>query len=214
MPLPLLSGGDACEDNAGSDRTRRRSSSTGQCSDEELMKRVCARDSNALGLLFDRYARLVRSIALRILIDRGEADDSLQDTFLYLYRKASLFDPLKGSAKAWIVQVAAHRALDKKSWLARRGFYAGTELDSVTDTFAGTTDLEREIGDGISRTALERAFSELPSVQRETIRMFYFEGLELREIADRMNCSLANVRHYFYRGLDRLRRSAFVAMLR
>ena len=94
----------------------------------------------------------------------------LQDTFLYLYRKASLFDPLKGSAKAWIVQVAAHRALDKKSWLARRGFYAGTELDSVTDTFAGTTNLEREIGDSISRTALERAFSELPSVQREMIR--------------------------------------------
>jgi len=208
MPLLLISGSDARA------RAERHSGSTPRLSDEELMARVRSADAEALGLLFDRYARLVRTVAVRILLDPGEAEDSLQDTFLYIHRKASLFDPLKGPAKAWIVQVAAHRAQDKRSWLMRRGFYAGTETEYLADTIAGATDLEREIGGGIDRAILELAFAELPAEQQRTIEMYYFEGLELREIADKLNCPLGNVRHYYYRGLEKLRKSAFVRMLR
>jgi RNA polymerase sigma-70 factor (ECF subfamily) len=179
-------------------------------SDEEVMARLQARDSPALSLLFDRYSRLLLGIALRILNDYGEAEEIVQEAFFYIYQKSALFDPAKGKVKTWIVQIAYHRALDRKSHLARRGFYLGTDLGSLDDTLLGKADLEREVGAGLDREQLEKAFEELPDMQRRTLDLFYFEGLELREISERLNESLGNVRHHFYRGLERLRKSALV----
>jgi RNA polymerase sigma-70 factor, ECF subfamily len=83
--------------------------------DDELMLRLQAGDHEALGLLFDGDSRLLLSVALRVLHDYGEAEDVVQDSFFYLYQKATLFDPVKGTAKAWLAQVALHRALDRKA---------------------------------------------------------------------------------------------------
>jgi RNA polymerase sigma-70 factor, ECF subfamily len=183
-------------------------------SDEEVMARLQANDSNALEILFDRYARLVFNIARRIVLDAGEAEDVVQEAYFYLYKKSLLFDGSKGSVKAWILQIAVHRALDRKSHLARRGFYAGTDIESLDDNLLGETDLDREIGAKLNREQLERAFEQLPEIQRVTLELFYFEGLELREISERLNEPLGNSRHHFYRGLERLRKSAFVQRLR
>jgi RNA polymerase sigma-70 factor (ECF subfamily) len=182
--------------------------------DEELLIRLQASDATALDLLFDRYSRLVLGIALRVLRDYGEAEDVVQEVFFHVFQKASLFNPLKGSAKGWIVQVAFHRALDKRAHLGRRGFYLGTEIESLDDTLLGETDLDREIGAKLNRAQLEKAFEELPQMQRRTLELFYFEGLELREISEKLNEPLANVRHHYYRGLAKLRKSAFVKKLR
>ena len=182
--------------------------------DEDAIARLQARDSNALNLLFDRYARLVLSIALRILRDHGEAEEVVQDVFFYVYQKALLFDPARGSAKAWIVQIAFHRALDRKAHLSRRGFYVGTDIDPLHDTLLGHSDLEQEVGSEMNRVHLERAFEDLPEIQRRTLNLFYFQELELREISERLNEPLGNVRHHFYRGLEKLRKSAFVRRLR
>src|SRR4030081_2703200 len=83
-------------------------------SDEELMSSVQAKDSKALELLFNRYSRLVFGIALRILNDHSEAEEVVQEAFFYIYQKSLIFDPLKGSAKGWVVQVAFSRARDRK----------------------------------------------------------------------------------------------------
>jgi RNA polymerase sigma-70 factor, ECF subfamily len=182
-------------------------------SDEDAMARLQAQDSTALNCLFDRYAHLVLSIALRILRDYGEAEEIVQDVFFYVYRKSMLFEPSRGSAKAWIVQIAFHRALDRKAHLARRGFYVGTDIDPLHDTLLDHTDVEREIGGEMNRLHLEKAFEELPEVQRRTLDLFYFQGLKLREISERLNEPLGNVRHHFYRGLEKLRKSAFVRRL-
>jgi len=178
------------------------------------MMKLRTRNPEALSTLFQRYARLARAVALRILHDDGEAEDTVQETFLYLYRKAESFDPEKGSAKSWILQVAYHRAVDRRLYLKRRGFYLRTEIDAVQDTIAGATDLDQEIGAIFNRAHIEQAFAELPEPQRRTLEMFYFEGLELREIAETLNDALGNVRHHYYRGLERLRKSAFVGVLR
>ena len=85
--------------------------------DEELMAGLVAKDAEALDLLFGRYARLVFAISLRILNDRNEADDVVQEAFLSLYQKAALYDPSKGTAKGWIVQVAFSRARDRRAHL-------------------------------------------------------------------------------------------------
>ncbi|HEY4904903.1 MAG TPA: sigma-70 family RNA polymerase sigma factor [Candidatus Sulfotelmatobacter sp.] len=183
-------------------------------SDEELMARLQAKDTDALESLFGRYSRLVSSIAFRILRDYSEAEEVVQEAFFYIYQKSALFDPGKGGAKAWIVQVAYSRALDRKAHLSRRGFYVGTEIESLDDTLAGKTDVEREIGSKINFAHLQRAFQDLTQMQRRTLELFYFEGLELREISEKLHQPFGNVRHHFYRGLERLRKSPSVQRLR
>ncbi|HLI31087.1 MAG TPA: sigma factor, partial [Terriglobia bacterium] len=126
--------------------------------DEDLMTRLAANDSNALELLFDRYSRLVLSIALRILRDYGEAEEVVQEVFFHLFQRPRLFDSSKGAAKAWIAKIALRRALDRKSHLDRRGFYLGTNPESLDDTLVGGTDLDREIGARLNRVQLEKAF--------------------------------------------------------
>src|SRR5246127_5163265 len=183
-------------------------------SDEDAMTRLQSNDTSALEILFDRYARLVFRIARGVVRDSGEAEDVVQEAFFYLYKKSALFDRSKGSVKSWIVQIALHRALDRKSQLARRGFYAGTDIGSLDDTLLGETDLDREIEAKLNRAQLEKAFEWLPETQRLTLELFYFEGLDLGKISKKLREPLGNTRHHFYRGLERLRKSAFVQRLR
>jgi len=183
-------------------------------SDENLMASIQEQDASSFSALFGRYSRLVFSIALRILGDHSEAEEIVQEAFLYVYKKALLFDPAKGSAKGWIVQVAYNRALDRKSHLVRRGYYSGTDIDSLDDTLLGKVDTEREIGARLDCARLQQAFEELTQVQRRTLELFYFEGLELSEISQQTDETLGNVRHHFYRGLERLRKSVFLQQLR
>jgi len=183
-------------------------------SDEKLIVRVAMKESASLRLLLNRYSRLVMRIALRILHDAGEAEEVVQDVFFYVHQHAALFDSLKGTGRGWIVQLAYHRAFDRRTYLNRRGFYAGTDVANVADTLAGEGDLDQEIGSRLSRAQLEKAFEELPERQRRTLELFYFEGLELREIAECLGEPLANVRHHYYRGLKKLQKSAVVQKLR
>jgi RNA polymerase sigma-70 factor (ECF subfamily) len=209
LPFPPISG-RATSAHATSQDLR----DISNASDEKLIGRVAMKEAAALRLLLNRYSRLVMRIALRILHDAGEAEEVVQDVFFYVYQRAALFDSLKGTGRGWIVQLAYHRAFDRRTYLNRRGFYAGTDVANVADTLAGEGDLDQEIGSRLSRAQLERAFEELPERQRRTLELFYFEGLELREIAELFGEPLANVRHHYYRGLKKLQKSAVVQKLR
>jgi RNA polymerase sigma-70 factor, ECF subfamily len=91
-------------------------------SDEELPARVQKKDYDAVGVLFDRYARLFLGVAYLILGDRGEAEDMVQEIFLRLCQKSNTLDPAKGSARTWMVQFAHRRSFDRRSYLTRRFF--------------------------------------------------------------------------------------------
>ncbi len=173
-----------------------------------------AKDSKGLDLLYTRYSRLVFGIAFRILNDKSEAEEVVQEAFFSLYQKALLFDPSKGSAKGWVVQIAFSRSRDRRAHLLRRGFYSGTDVESLDDTLQGQGDVEREVGLRIEFSHLLSAFEDLTDMQRKTLELYYFEGLELREIGQRLNEPFGNVRHHFYRGLERLRKSPAVKRLR
>src|SRR5690348_8228473 len=87
---------------AASTSTAAREASVADVSDEVLLFRVCSGDKDSLALLFQRYARPVRSVARRILRDDTEADDLVQDVFLFIQRKCSVYDSSKSSAGSWI----------------------------------------------------------------------------------------------------------------
>ncbi len=183
-------------------------------SDEELMAGLQCKEAKALDLLFVRYSRLVFAIALRVVNDRSEAEDVVQEVFFSLYQKALLYDPEKGSAKGWVVQVAFSRARDRRAHLLRRGFYSGTDVESLHDTLIGQSDVEHDVGVRLDFSHLRCAFEELTLMQRRTLTLFYFDGLDLREISERLREPFGNVRHHFYRGLERLRKSPAVKRLR
>jgi RNA polymerase sigma-70 factor (ECF subfamily) len=182
--------------------------------DEEVMARLCAGDSGALNLLLDRYSRLVLAIANRILHDRGEAEDVVQDVFLQVYKKANQFNPGRGTAKAWIVQIAFHKTYDRRSHLIRMGFYNEVEVDATCDWLRDRTDLDRELGSKLNRVQIDKALNELSDRQRRTLELYFFEGLTLTDITHKLAESKENIRHHLYRGMERLRESVFVRRLK
>lgn len=187
-----------------------------EMSDEELMTLLVTGDSKALEILFGRHSKLVFSIALRVLRDAGEAEEIVQECFLYIYRKAPAFEPSKGSAKVWIVQVAYSRARDRKAHLSRRGYYVHKDIESpeLEDTIARLENAENAIEARLDFGRLQCAFDDLTAVQRQTLELYYFEEMGLKEISQRLHEPFGNVRHHFYRGLERLRKSSVVQSAR
>jgi RNA polymerase sigma-70 factor, ECF subfamily len=178
--------------------------------DEEALTRLKAGDQEAMTVVFARYANLVFAIGFRILRDHGEAEDLVQNVFLYLWQRAELYDAERGSAKSWIVQKAWSRALDRRDFLVHRQFNLGTDAEVGPDTLAGSFDLEREVMSNLNRVELLKAIQELPEKQALVLKLSFYEGLELREIGERLGDSFASVRHHYYRGLDKLRKNARV----
>lgn len=176
--------------------------------DEELLSKVQDRDLGAALTLFRRYDRLALSIGYRVLQDEGEAEDLAQEIFLRLCSEVGTFDSAKGSARTWIIQMIYRRAFDRRAYLHRRQFYAGTDPEAHTNTLVGRRDLEEDMIDRLTVAQLKTAFSELSDRQRETLEAFFFEGLNFAEIAERSGEDVKNVRHHYYRGLERLRKLA------
>jgi RNA polymerase sigma-70 factor (ECF subfamily) len=177
-------------------------------SDEDLLYRLAHEDEAALLTLFRRYNQLAFSIGCRVLRDEGEAEDLVQEIFLRLHTRENTFDPTKGSARTWFVQMIYRRAFDRRGYLTRRHFYSGTDVDEYTNAIAGKGNVEEDVIERLTAQQLRAAFSELSEKQRETLEMFFFEGLKLAEIAEQSGEDVKNVRHHYYRGLERLRQVA------
>jgi RNA polymerase sigma-70 factor, ECF subfamily len=173
--------------------------------DEELLAGIRNREEGSALSLFRRYARLAFSIGYRVLKDEGEAEDLVQEMFLRLCAEARTFNPTKGSARAWVVQMLYRRAFDRRAYLSRRHFYSGTDFQEQTNTLINEEDVENATIDRLTANQLKSAFSELSDRQRETLEAFFFAGFTLAETAARSGEDMKNVRHHYYRGLERLR---------
>ena len=186
-------------------------------SDELLIEQLRNKSQDALALLFRRYARIVRSVAFRILRDPAEADDLLQEVFLFIFRKWSLFDASRGSARSWIVQVTYHRAIDRRRHLASRRFYSNSELDesilTADELMMDTTFYERTVEGCLGEETLKRIEEELSSDQRKTIQLYFFDGYSFDEIAELTGQTIGNIRNHYYRGLERIRKLIFAGAL-
>jgi RNA polymerase sigma-70 factor (ECF subfamily) len=180
-------------------------------SDESLLRQIGIGDRDALATLFERYARLTRSVAVRILRDTAEAEDLVQDLFLYIQRKCAIFDSSKSSARSWIVQMAYHRALDRRRYLQSREFYAQPFFQSNGSQVVGKPTRESDYSAEavFGRNGLEKIVNALSADQRETVRLHFFEGYTLVEISEKLAQPLGNVRHHYYRALNRLRKEMF-----
>jgi len=155
-----------------------------EVSDESLLNQICIGDGEALAALFERYARLTRSVAVRILRDTAEAEDLVQDLFLYIQRKCGIFDSSKSTARSWIVQMAYHRALDRRRYLKSREFYAQPYFPANGAQVVGkpTTENDYSAEAVFGRNGLDKIVNALSTDQRETLRLHFFEGYTLSVI--------------------------------
>jgi len=176
-----------------------------QIDDESVMRSVQLGDSSALGILFERYYRLIHWVGLRILRNSDEAQDLVQDVFLYLHQRPTVFDPSKGQFRPWLVQVAYSRAFNRAEYLRAREFVDYQDIQELVKSFKSTLQFDAQDEATCLRLTFCNAFQELTDLQRTTLQMFFFQGLTLREISEKLNETLANTRHYYYRGLDKLR---------
>jgi RNA polymerase sigma-70 factor (ECF subfamily) len=175
-------------------------------SDEFLLQAVGAGSREALSLLFRRHARAVFHLAHRILRDESEADDLRQEVFLFLFERAQQFDAQKGTGSSWIMQVTYHRAIDRRRYLGFRQHYTAEAFDEQR-VLSATTQPSLDTLDG--KEIRDRLREQLTEDQQETLELHFFEGYSLREIAEKRGQTVGNVRHHYYRALERLRSHLF-----
>jgi RNA polymerase sigma-70 factor (ECF subfamily) len=169
-------------------------------SDAELVRRVACGDRQAFATLFDRRGAILFGIVLRILHDREEAEDVLQETFLQVWQRAATFDEARGRAVAWLMLIARSRALDRvRGRDVRRR--AATELAAESETEAAPASSAANVDGPIVRRALE----QISEAERSALLLAYFEGLTQTEIAERQQKPLGTVKTHMRLGLRRLR---------
>ena len=131
-------------------------------------------------MLFGRYARVVRGVAYRVLRDSSEADDLLPDIFILIQRKCGMFDPSRGPARFWILQMTYHGAIARRRYLNSRHFYTRVDIDDVERELAAPGTAPYGLGhrgDGLlGREGLQKVLEELSENQRKTLQLFFVEG--------------------------------------
>lgn len=168
------------------------------------MAHLCAGHDDALKVLFNRYYKLVLKVALKILRDDGEAEDVMQNVFLEIFKSPAQFDPARGTTtKMWILQFAYSRSLNRRQHLTSRQFYAKTHPSELRES--ATLAAHGALASWEVQCLVTQSLETLNDAQRKVLKLAYFEGLSLREIAEETGESYGNVRHHYYRGLSRLR---------
>jgi RNA polymerase sigma-70 factor (ECF subfamily) len=169
--------------------------------DIALIARIVARDANAVGELYDRHSRLLYGLILKIVKDRGEAEETLQEVFVQVWSKADTYNVQLGTPIAWLVRIARNRAIDRlRATSVRVRTAEATPLPPPVETpeaRASMTEQER---------AVARALAALPLDQRQLIECAYFAGLTQSELAARFGLPLGTVKTRVRTGMMTLRR--------
>jgi RNA polymerase sigma-70 factor, ECF subfamily len=171
--------------------------------DVELLKAIAAKDEAALGRLYDRYRVILFSVLVRILNDRAEAEDVLQEVFLQVWRRAADFDEKRGRPFTWLVTVARSRGIDRLRTLASRErvAQAGAQEAAEEEFSDAATDAVRSE----ERSVVNSALAQLPEEQKHPLMLAYFDGLTQSEIAKHLDAPLGTVKTRMRSGMIKLR---------
>jgi RNA polymerase sigma-70 factor, ECF subfamily len=173
-------------------------------SDTDLMALVEARDADALGELYDRHAARLLGLARRILGEGGEAEEVLQEVFLFAWRAAAAYDAARGSVRTWLLIATRSRAIDRLRSRRPNPGRPARNLEEAGDP-PSPDDVEGRSADREWESVCRAAVGELPEDQRRVLELAYFEGWTQQEIADRTATPLGTVKTRARLGLMKLR---------
>ena len=173
--------------------------------DADAMRRMATGDGGALAELYDRYGRAMFSLAVRILRDRSDAEEIVQDAFAQAWRQAARYDTTRGAVVAWLLMMTRSRAIDRLR--ARRGQppLEGDRPSALRDAADASTpvDIALLTADQVAR--VRAALESLPDAQRTAIELAFHEGLTHTEVAERLEQPLGTIKTRIRLGLLRLR---------
>jgi RNA polymerase sigma-70 factor, ECF subfamily len=174
--------------------------------DERLMCRIQRGDLEAFEVLFDRYSGLLIRVGARLFRNATEAEDLVQEVFLYLFRRSHIFDSSKGSVRSWLIQVTYSRAFNHQKSRNGRSHERESSEETVQIHPTDPRPDPEELAELASwRSYFLKAFNSLRKEQREAIEMYFFGGYTLQEICQKTGYSFPSVRNHVYRGLEQLR---------
>ena len=173
----------------------------------DVIARVGKGDSQAFAELYEQSSPLLFPLALRILNNRDEATELLQDVYIEVWRKAGNFDQNRGSPMAWLITLTRSRAIDRVRASTSRG---RTLTDSLEQGRAD--DLPSDLPNPLEthateelRTLVGEAFRDLPAAQQEALQMSFYEGLTHAEIAAKLDKPIGTIKTRIKLGMNKLR---------
>src|SRR5579859_8018949 len=177
--------------------------------DADLVARLARGDEAALGPLYDRYGRLIYSLALRVVRDAATAEEVVQEVFVRLWRSAASFDPARGRVHAWLMRITHNLALNE----ARRRQSRPVAAENYNWEVSGVALVDQEAQRDPARvvwlneraTMIREALTELPVPQRQAIELAFFGGLSQAEVAAAIGDPLGTVKSRIRVGMQRLR---------
>ena len=172
--------------------------------DDDLVRRLKARDAQVMSKLYDRYGRLVYSVIFRVVRDSAAAEDLVQETFLRIWNRAQSFDQQRGALGPWILTVARNRAIDHLRSLDGRMAAGALELDRIENPAQFTAFEDRALTLDRARR-IKEAFQKLAPHQKEVIELAYYQGLSQTEMAERLKQPLGTVKTWVRSALQILR---------
>ena len=183
-------------------------SSGSATADIALLARVADRDAGALADLYDRHNRLLFSLILRVLRDRGESEDVLQEVFVRVWDRADSYSPALGTPLAWLVRIARNRAIDRlRSRQVRANIAESYEDPPVATDATPPGNPEQLARTAEHRRAIVAALDQLPVEQRTLIDAAYFQGFTQSELAERFGLPLGTVKTRIRTAMQTLRQT-------
>jgi len=174
-----------------------------------LLQRIVARDTAALAELYDRNCRLLFSLIVRIVQDRAEAEEILQEVFVRVWTGADLYDARLGGPKPWLVRLARNRAMDRLRARQTRGSAAMPSVNECTadagTSAKGVRTPDVVVLDAERRGSVSDALARLPAEQRRLIEAAFFEGYTQNELAIRFGLPLDTVKTRIRAGMIAIR---------
>ena len=174
-------------------------------SDEELMARLARRDQRALEALYDRYARALYALALRLLGERSAAEEVVQECFLKVWHAPDRYQASRGRPLTWLLALAHHRAIDELRRRRNEQRLANASIDGEAAASTIIEGPETQVWSTLEREELARALAALPPAQQEVLRLAYFEGLTQTEIARHLGEPLGTIKTRVRLAMQKLR---------
>lgn len=169
----------------------------------ELLLRVAGGDQAAFARLYDMLSPRAFGLILRVLVDRSQSEEVLQEVFLEIWQSAARFAPNKGQGRSWVLTIAHRRAVDRV-----RSAQASTDRDvraGFRDMDVAHDGVAEEVELRIEGQRVSEALATLPDPQREAITLAYFGGYSQSEIAALVGAPLGTIKTRMRDGLSRLR---------
>jgi len=171
-----------------------------------LLHRTGEGDRQSFEELYGRYSGVLYSTAYRILNDEAASEDVIQDVFMQIWEKASLYDSARGKPMTWAVTLTRNKAIDRLRSLQRRNRLRN-EFEtqrSIFEEFSDRNSLD-EVDSGEKSAIIRKAIHELSKEQRQAIELAFFSGMSQSEIADALEEPLGTIKARIRRGMMKLK---------